>query len=91
MEACGGSHHWARALTRLGHDVKLIAPQYEKPFLRGNQNDYNDAQAIAEAAQRPTMRFVPMKSIEQQDVQGLHCQRERLKRDRKALVNQMRG
>ena len=91
MEACGGSHHWARAITGLGHQVRLIAPQYVKPFVKGNKNDYNDAEAIAEAAQRPTMRFVPVKSIEQQDVQGLHCQRERLKRDRTALVNQIRG
>lgn len=91
MEACGGAHYWARALIAQGHQVKLIAPQYVKPFVRGNKNDYNDAQAIAEAAQRPTMRFVPVKTVEQQDVQNFHRQRERLKKQRTALVNQLRG
>ena len=67
MEACGSSNYWARAFIRLGHQVKLIAPQYVKPFLKGNKNDYNDAEAITEAAQRPTMRFVPIKTIEQQE------------------------
>jgi transposase len=78
-------------MIALGHEVKLIAPQYVKPFVKGNKNDYNDAEAIAEAAQRPTMRFVPMKSVEQQDIQNLHCQRERIKKARTALVNQIRG
>lgn len=91
MEACGGAHYWARELIRLGHEVKLIAPQYVKPFVKGNKNDYNDAQAIAEAAQRPSMRFVPIKNVEQQDVQNFHRQRERLKKERTALVNQIRG
>jgi len=91
MEACGGANYWARELIALGHQVKLISPQYVKPFVKGNKNDYNDAEAIAEAAQRPSMRFVPIKSVEQQDVQNLHRRRERLKKDRTALVNQVRG
>ncbi|MDN3647553.1 IS110 family transposase [Reinekea marina] len=91
MEACGGANYWAWAFIAQGHQVKLIAPQYVKPFLKGNKNDYNDAEAIAEAAQRPTMRFVPIKSIEQQDVQNYHCRRERLKKARTGLVNQVRG
>jgi len=91
MEACGGANYWAREISKLGHTVKLIAPQYVKPFVKGNKNDYNDALAIAEAAQRPSMRFVPVKSIEQQDVQNFHRQRERLKKERTALVNQIRG
>lgn len=91
MEACGGANYWARELIALGHQVKLIAPQYVKPYVKGNKNDYNDAEAIAEAAQRPNMRFVPIKSIEQQDVQNFHRQRERIKKERTALVNQVRG
>ena len=91
MEACGGANYWTREFQALGHEVKLIAPQYVKAYVRGNKNDYNDAAAIAEAAQRPTMRFVPIKSVEQQDVQNLHRQRERLKREQTALSNQTRG
>lgn len=91
MEACGGANHWARQMQALGHEVKLIAPQYVKPFVKGNKNDYNDAEAIAEAAQRPTMRFVPIKCVEQQDIQNLHRQRERIKKNRTALANQLRG
>ena len=91
MEACGGANYWARELIALGHEVKLIAPQYVKPFVKGNKNDYNDAEAIAEASQRPRMRFVPIKSLEQQDIQNIHRQRERLKKERTALVNQIRG
>ena len=91
MEACGGANYWARETEALGHEVKLIAPQYVKPYVKGNKNDYNDAEAIAEAAQRPTMRFVPIKSVEQQDIQNLHRQRERIKKARTALVNQVRG
>ena len=91
MEACGGANYWARELIALGHEVKLIAPQYVKPYVKGNKNDYNDAEAIAEAAQRPTMRFVPIKSVERQDIQNFHCQRERIKKERTALVNQIRG
>ena len=91
MEACGGAHYWGREFTALGHEVKLIAPQYVKPYVKGNKNDYNDSEAIAEAAQRPTMRFVPIKSVERQDIQNFHCQRERIKKQRTALVNQVRG
>ena len=91
MEACGGAHYWARELMALGHQVRLIAPEYVKPYVKGNKNDYNDAEAIAEAAQRPTMRFVPIKSVAQQDIQNFHRQRERIKKERTALVNQTRG
>lgn len=91
MEASGGANYWAREMKDLGHEVKLIATQYVKPYVKGNKNDYNDAEAIAEAAQRPTMRFVPIKSVEQQDIQNLHLQRERIKKARTALVNQVRG
>jgi len=91
MEACVGANYWAREFIAQGHQVKLIAPQYVKPFVKGNKNDYNDAEAIAEAAQRPTMRFVPIKSVEQQDVQNFHRQRERIKKERNALANQVRG
>jgi len=91
LEACGGAHHWAREFTKLGHEVKLIAPQYVKPYVKGNKNDYNDAEAIAEAAQRPNMRFVPIKTQEQQDIQALHRLRERGVKERTALINQIRG
>ena len=91
MEACGGANYWAREFIALGHQVKLIAPQYVKPYVKGNKNDYNDAEAIAEAAQRPNMRFVPIKTVEQQDVQNFHRQRELIKKERNALVNQVRG
>lgn len=91
MEACGGANYWAREFKAQGHQVKLIAPQYVKPYVKGNKNDYNDAEAIAEAAQRPSMRFVPIKSTEQQDVQNFHRQRERIKKERTALGNQIRG
>ncbi|MEJ1298864.1 MAG: IS110 family transposase [Candidatus Sedimenticola sp. (ex Thyasira tokunagai)] len=91
MEACGGANYWAREFAAQGHQVKLIAPQYVKPYVKGNKNDYNDAEGIAEAAQRPNMRFVPIKSVEQQDIQSIHRQRERIKKERTALVNQVRG
>jgi len=91
MEACGGANYWAREFISRGHQVRLIAPQYVKPYVKGNKNDYNDAEGIAEAAQRPNMRFVPIKSVEQQDIQNFHRQRERIKKERTALVNQVRG
>lgn len=91
MEACGGASYWAREFEQFGHIVKLIAPQYVVPFRQGNKNDYNDALAIAEAAQRPNMRFVKPKSVEQQDVQLLHRMRERLTKQSTALINQVRG
>lgn len=91
IEACSGANYWARQLRVLGHDVRQISPQFVKPYVKTNKNDYNDAQAICEAVSRPEMRFVPAKSIEQQDLQALHRVRMRLIRDRTALVNQTRG
>lgn len=91
MEACGGANYWAREFEKVGHQVKLIAPQYVVPYRQGNKNDYNDALAIAEAAQRPNMRFVEPKPIEQQDIQMLHRMRERLNKQSTALINQVRG
>ena len=91
MEACGGANYWAREFELLGHNVKLIAPQFVVPFRQGNKNDYNDALAIAEAAQRPNMRFVKPKGVAQQDVQLLHRMRERLTKQSTALINQVRG
>lgn len=91
MEACGSSNYWAREFKKLGHEVKLISPQFVKPFVKTNKNDANDAQAIAEAASRPDMRFVPIKGLEQQDIQCIHRIRERLVKERTALSNQVRG
>jgi transposase len=91
MEVCSSANYWARQLTKFGHDVRQISPQFVKPYVQSNKNDYNDAQAICEAVTRPNMRFVPPKSIEQQDLQALHRIRMRLVRDRTALVNQSRG
>lgn len=91
MEACGGSHYWARELIKLGHQVRLIAPQFVKPYVKSGKNDANDAEAICEAASRPTMRFVPVKTAEQQAGQSLHRIRSRLIRARTALVNEIRG
>jgi hypothetical protein len=72
MEACGGSHHWARELIKPGYEVRLISPQFVKPYIKGNKNDYNDAEGICEAVGRANMRFGTVKSIERQDLQGLH-------------------
>jgi transposase len=91
MEGCASAHHWARELGALGHEVKLIPPQYVKPYVRGNKNDYNDALAIAEAVTRAEMRFVWVKTPEQQDIQALHRLRERRLQERTALCNQLRG
>lgn len=91
MESCGGGHYWARRCREHGHEARLISGQFVKPFVKSNKNDDIDAEAITEAAQRPTMRFVPVKTVEQQDIQALHRVRERLIRDRTALVNQCRG
>jgi transposase len=77
MEACSGSHHIGRQLAALGHDVRLIPAQYVKPFLKGHKNDYRDAEAIAEAVQRPTMHFVAIKTPEQMDLLALHRVRSR--------------
>ena len=91
MEACGSAHYWARIFQSHGHEVKLIAPQFVKPFVKSNKNDAADAEAIAEAAQRLTMRFVPIKSVEQQDLQAIHRMRSQVVAQRTALVNQIRG
>jgi transposase len=86
-----GSHHIARQIKPLGHDVRLIPAQYVKPFLKGHKNDYRDAEAIAEAVQRPTMNFVAIKTPELSDLLSLHCVRSRLVRQRTAIINQIRG
>jgi transposase len=91
MEACGSSHHWARELSALGHEVRLIAPQFVKPYVKSGKNDANDAEAICEAASRPNMRYVEVKSAEQQANQALHRIRSRLIRARTALANEIRG
>lgn len=91
LEACGGSHYWARQLTAMGHEVKLIAPQFVTPFRKGHKTDENDALAIVEAGLRPTMRFVPVKGLEQQDLQSLHRIRGRLLKQRTQLINQTHG
>jgi transposase len=91
MEACGGAHHFARELQGLGHKVRLIPPQYVKPFVKTNKNDAADAEAICEAAQRPTMRFAPIKSREQQAVLMIHRTRDLLVRQRTMLINALRG
>jgi transposase len=91
MEACGGAHHWARVLQRLGYKVKLIAPQFVKPYVKSNKNDAADAEAICEAMGRPGMRFVPVKTVEQQDIQALHRVRASLVEQRSAKANQIRG
>jgi transposase len=91
MEACGGSRFLGRALQEQGHDVRLIPAQYVKPYVKTNKSDYIDAEAIAEAVGRPTMRFVPIKSDDQLDLQSLHRVRERWVMRRTAVINQMRG
>src|SRR3989454_12837715 len=91
IEACGGAHYWARRFRAYGHEVKLMAPQFVKPYVKSNKNDSRDAEAIAEAVTRPTMRFVPIKDVAQQDIQALHRVRERLIGERTALVNEVHG
>lgn len=91
MEACGGAHYWSRVFIRLGFEVRMIAPQFVKPFVKSNKNDSNDAEAICEASQRQSMRFVPVKSIQQQDIQSLHRIRQMRVAHRVALVNEARG
>ena len=91
IEACGGSHHWTRAFEKLGHTVHMIAPQFVKPFVKSNKNDAADAEAICEAVQRPSMRFVPAKSVAQQDIQSLHRIRSQAVARRTAQANQIRG
>ena len=91
METCGGSHYWARELQRMGHDVRLIAPKYVKPYVKRQKNDAADAQAICEAAQRPTMRFVPVKSEEQQASAAVFRARDLIVRQRTQTINALRG
>jgi transposase len=91
LEACCGAHHIARRIEALEHDVRLIPAQYVKPFLKGHKNDYRDAEAIAEAVQRPTMSFVAIKTAEQSDLLSLHRVRSRLVRQRTAVMHQIRG
>src|SRR5262245_22656572 len=91
MEACSGAHHNGRQLEALGHEVRLIPAQYVKPFLKGYKNDYRDAEAIAEAVQRPTMQFVRIETPEQMDLLALHKVRSRLVRQRTGTINQIRG
>ena len=91
MEACGSAHYWARELGKLGHDVRMMAPQFVKPYVKSGKNDANDAEAICEAVSRPSMRFVPVKTVEQQVMQAEHRIRARLIRARTALSNEIRG
>lgn len=91
MEACGSAHYWARKLQTLGHTVKLMAPQFVKPYVKTNKNDAADAEAICEAVTRPTMRFVPIKSVEQQAILALHTVRQGFVKARTAQANQIRG
>jgi transposase len=91
MEACCGAHHLGRQLAAQGHEVRLMSPEYVRPYVKAQKNDDRDAEAIAEAATRPTMRFVALKSEEQLDVQSLHRARDRLVGQRTALTNQMRS
>ncbi len=91
MEACAGAHHWARELQSRGYTVRLIPPQFVKPYVKSNKNDANDAEAICEAMSRPGMRFVSIKSIEQQDIQATHRIRAELMTQRTAKANQIRG
>jgi len=91
MEACGGAHDWARKFRSMGHDVRLMSPQFVKPYVKSNKNDTVDAEAVCEAVQRPNMRFIPIKGIEQQDIQSLHRARSMAVSHRTAQVNQIRG
>ncbi|WP_410170529.1 IS110 family RNA-guided transposase [Aurantimonas coralicida] len=91
MEACCGAHHLGRQFREQGHEVRLMSPEYVRPYVKANKNDDRDAEAIAEAATRPTMRFVDLKSDEQLDMQSLHRARDRLVGERTALINQLRA
>src|ERR671939_1928395 len=91
MEACCGAHHLGRILQAQGHTVRLMSPEYVRPYVKAHKNDDRDAEAIAEAATRPTMRFVELKSEEQLDMQSLHQVRDRLVGERTALINQLRS
>jgi transposase len=91
LEACAGAHHWARRLRAYGYRVKLMAPQFVKPYVKSNKTDRNDAAAICEAMSRPSMRFVEVKSVEQQDIQAVHRVRSELVTQRTSKANQIRG
>jgi transposase len=91
MEACVGAHHLSRRLALLGHDARLMPAKYVRPYSKGQKNDFNDAEAIAEAVQRPTMKFVATKTAEQLDLQALHRVRERLVSQRTGIINQLRA
>lgn len=91
MEACGGAHYWARKLRSFGHDVKLMAPQFVKPYVKTNKHDEADAEAICEAVTRPNMRFVPVKTEEQQSILSVHRAREEFVKSRTAQANALRG
>ena len=91
MEACGSSHHWARKLGEFGHTIKLMSPQFVKPYVKTNKNDMADAEAICEAVSRPNMRFVPIKNVEQQAILSVHRARQGLVKSRTAQANQLRG
>ena len=91
MEACGGAHHWARTLRALGYDARLMSAQFVRAYVKSNKNDWRDAEALCEAVGRPTMRYVAVKTVEQQSLQHLHRARSLALRQRTALANQMRG
>src|SRR3954470_8431593 len=91
MEACCGAHHMGRALAAQGHTIRLMSPEYVRPYVKAHKNDDRDAEAIAEAATRPTMRFVALKTEAQLDVQVLHRARDRLVGNRTSLMNQIRS
>ena len=91
IEACGGANYWARRFAEFGHQVKMMSPQFVKPYRKSDKNDRNDAEAICEAVTRPSMRFVAVKSVEQQDMLTMHRVREGLMKERVALINRIRG
>ncbi len=91
MEAYGSAHHWARRLMKIGYTVKLMAPQFVKPYVKTNKNDVADAEAICEAVSRPTMRFVPVKTVDQQAALSVHRARQGFVQQRTAQANQIRG
>ena len=91
MEACASAHHWAREISGLGHEVRLMTPRFVKPYVKANKNDANDAEAICEVVARPSVRFVAIKTPVQQDVQALHRVRGLLIKSQTALINQIRG
>ena len=91
MEACVGAHHLSRGLQKLGHDARLMPARYVRPYSKGQKNDFRDAEAIAEAVQRPTMKFVATKTVDQLDLQAMHRVRERLVSQRTGIINQIRA